>query len=130
MLFKETNPATGGNSLRWLETIRIQAAAGKEGAAQEQLRFLVHEIEELVRTGELKGVTVSENALVPEYFALRLFWNTGEPRRRGSTLGMNVVQIMKEFGLVDHSVWIEQREAKGGTDHERDVPEETALCAY
>ena len=130
VLSKEVNPATGGNTLRWIETIRIQVAAGKETAAREQLTVLVHEIEELVRTGALESITASRNALVPEYFALRLFWNTGEPHRWGSTLGVIVAHSMKEFGLIDHSLWIEEREPEGGTDHERDVPEETAFCEY
>jgi len=90
-----------------METIRVQSATGKEKALQEQIMVLTLEIQKNDDSQELNAVTASRNSMVPGCFALRLFWNTSEPRMRGSALGMNIAQSLKVFGLIDHSIWIE-----------------------
>ncbi|MFZ0451164.1 MAG: hypothetical protein WAL98_18150 [Desulfatiglandaceae bacterium] len=102
-----------------METIRIQSATGKEKVAEKELMVLAREIQENTDSQKLGAVRASRNTLVPGCFALRLFWNTAEPRIRGSALGMNIAQSLKVFGLVDHSIWIENSKKQGGNDHER-----------
>jgi len=104
--------------VRWMETIKVQSGTGKENAAEKRLLFLAHEIQETTDPQELIAATVSRHMLVPGCFALRLYWNTHEPRIRGSALGINLAQSLKVFGLVDHSIWIENSKKGGGNDHE------------
>jgi len=127
MLFENTKQLRGGNKLQWMETIKVQSATGKEKAVEEELILLAREIQENTESLKLGAVRASRNTLVPGCFALRLFWNTDEPRIRGSVLGVSLAQSLKEFGLVDHSIWIVSRKREGGNDHERGVTKETAL---
>lgn len=116
--------------MRWMETIRVQSATGKENALQKQLILLAREIHENIESQKLRAVTASKNTLVPGCFAMRLFWNTGEPRIRGSALGISLAQSLKVFGLVDHSTWIESSKKEGGNDHECEDTKETTLFEY
>jgi hypothetical protein len=113
--------------LKWMEAIRVQSATGKDKAVEKELTLLAREIQENTDSQELGSVRVSRNSLVPGCFALRLFWNTDEPRIRGSALGMSIAQSLKVFGLVDHCIWIESSEIEGGNGHEREVKKETTL---
>jgi hypothetical protein len=42
--------------------------------------------------------------------SVHLHWKSEHPEQNGSALGLRLAQALKEFGLVDHSVWIEEEE--------------------
>jgi hypothetical protein len=98
--------------MKWLETIKLQLATGMESITEKKLLGLANE----VRNGhDHRGsleVMVYNHASVPGCFAIRLFWSSGPPLVQGSPLGIGIAQTLKNFGLVDHSVWIE-KEKKG-----------------
>ena len=100
--------------MRWLETIKVQSATGKEKTTENELSILVREIRKNTDRQGLRAATVSSHASLPGCFALRLFWDTDDPQSRGSLLGLSLTQNLKVFGLVDHSVWIECGKMKGG----------------
>ena len=100
--------------MRWMETIKVQSATGKEHSAERELTVLAREVQENPERQGLRDAAVSSHATVPGCFALRLFWDTDDPQPRGSTLGMSLAQSLKAFGLVDHSVWIEAGKKEGG----------------
>jgi hypothetical protein len=93
--------------MRWMETIKVQSATGKDLTAEHELKVFAREVQKNLHRQGLKEPMVSIHATVPGCFALRLFWDTDDPQLRGSLLGMNLAQSLKVFGLVDHSVWIE-----------------------
>jgi hypothetical protein len=107
MLFNKVNKRKEIKIMRWLETIKVQSATGKEKTTENELTILVREIRKNTDRQGLRAATVSSHASVPGYFALRLFWDTDDLQASGSLLGMNLTQSLKAFGLVDHSVWIE-----------------------
>jgi hypothetical protein len=103
--------------MRWLETIKVQSATGKEKTTENELAILLREIRKNTERKGLLEASVSSHASVPGCFALRLFWDTDDPQSRGSLLGMSLAQSLKIFGLVNHSVWIECSKMKGGTNN-------------
>jgi len=104
----ESNTADRRIKMRWMETIKVQSATGKEHTAEQELTILAREVQKNPDRHGLQEAAVSSHATVPGCFALRLFWDTDDPQPRGSPLGMSLAQILKAFGLVDHSVWIEK----------------------
>lgn len=100
--------------MRWMETIKVQSATGKEHTTEHELTALAREVRKNPDRQGLREATVSSHATVPGCFALRLFWDTDDPQPRGSLLGMSLAQSLKAFGLVDHSVWIEAGKEEGG----------------
>ena len=100
--------------MRWMETIKVQSAAGKEQTTEHELAVLAREVQENPDPQGLREAAVSRHATVYGCFALRLFWDTDDPKPSGSVLGMSLAQSLKAFGLVDHSVWIEAESNEGG----------------
>ena len=95
--------------MRWMETIKVQSAAGKKQITENELLVLSREIQKNPERQGLLKIMVSNHALVPGLFAMRLFWDTDNPQPRGSLLGVNLSQNLKTYGIVDHSIWVESK---------------------
>jgi hypothetical protein len=102
-----------------METIKVQSATGKERAAERELMVLARDVQKDPEHQGLRETAASSHATVPGCFALRLFWDTYNPKPGGSLLGMSLAQSLKVFGLVDHSVWIEAGRNEGGEHNVR-----------
>ena len=100
--------------MRWMETIKVQSATGEEHTAEHELTVLARDVQENPGRQGLREAAVSSHATVYGCFALRLFWDTDDPKPSGSALGMSLAQSLKTFGLVDHSVWFEAGSNEGG----------------
>jgi len=109
-----------------METIRVQSATGKEHTTERELMVLAREVQKNLDRQGLREFTVSSHAFVPGCYALRLFWDTDDPKPRGSLLGMSLAQSLKIFGLADHSVWIETGNKEGGENSVQSKKQETA----
>ena len=94
--------------MRWMETIKVHSATGKEQVIVDELMALAQQVQKSANGQGLQEAMVFCHASVPGHFALRLFWNTDTPQTRGSMIGLSLTQALKVFGLVDHSVWIEK----------------------
>ena len=103
--------------MRWLETIKVQAASGKESRAENELMALVRDVRKSPECPGLLEPVVYRLASFPGYFAIRLFWDTECPQIRGSVVGLSFAESLKAFGLVDHSVWIEMTKIQGGKEN-------------
>jgi hypothetical protein len=49
-----------------------------------------------------------DHAALETDLSIHLHWESGRFEQNGSALGLRLVQALKEFGWVDHSVWIEK----------------------
>ena len=47
------------------------------------------------------------HALWETDWSLHLHWESQKPENNGSALGLRLSQALEEFGLVDHSIWLE-----------------------
>jgi hypothetical protein len=91
--------------MKWLEIIKVQGAATDfQGAGAE----LMKQIGGGASCPGLKGFRVYVHASVPEDLMIRLSWDNASPRSWGSPMAQNLARELKQFGLVDHSVWIEK----------------------
>lgn len=94
--------------MRWIETIKVQSATGKEQAVENELIVLAREAQKSLNCQGLQEAIVSCHASLPGHLAIRLYWDTECPQIQGSLLGLSLAQSLRDFGLVDHSVWIEK----------------------
>lgn len=90
----------------YMEWIQVQAASGQVATLEDELFGVV---KELRRTQEFKGLLRADgfrHVSLTGCFLILLVWDANAPVHQGSTLGMNLKETMKAFGLVNHSVWI------------------------
>ena len=99
--------------MRWVESIRLQAAGPGRRTVKGELAQLTRTVRQDHGWRGLVDVMLCSHAAVPGLFAVALLWETESPHREGSVLGQSLVQALKEFGMVDHVVWI----AEDSDDH-------------
>jgi hypothetical protein len=96
--------------MKWIEIIKIQAASGESITLHDRLATLVQTMQRHADCQGLTTIGFCQHGTVPGCFALHLSWETGAPERQGSKTALSLIQSLQRFGLLSHSVWIEQEE--------------------
>ena len=89
--------------MKWLEVIKLRSAGKGSGSLEE---FLLS-INKLSQSGLVEMKTYHHAALETD-LSVHLHWKSEQPEQNGSSLGLRLAQALKEFGLVDHSIWVEE----------------------
>jgi hypothetical protein len=89
--------------MKWLEVIKLRSA-GKDSGSLNELLLLMDKFSQrgLVET------KIYRHAALETDLSVHLRWDSEWPERTGSSPGLHLAQALKEFGLVDHSIWIEE----------------------
>jgi hypothetical protein len=93
--------------VKWVEMIKVQASSGQEITIMKELIALISDIQKNPDQPGLLECVIYRHAFVPGYFYIHLLWESQHPQTGGSVAGLNLTQALKAFGLVDHSVWME-----------------------
>jgi hypothetical protein len=89
--------------MKWIEIIKLRSA----GKAFEPLMAFLSAVSRNGQSG-LTEMKIYRHAAWETDWALYLHWESEKPQTDGSVLGIRLSQALKEFGPIDHSVWIEQ----------------------
>ncbi len=93
--------------MKWLEIIELRSVS--VGSNRKFLkRELKSLIEELNKETEQRAIKVYSRVAVDNDFSIHLLYDSKEADINGSTLGLQLVSALKEYGLINHSVWIER----------------------
>jgi len=90
--------------MKWTEVIKIQTADGNNSSLKKQLNELIAEAGHNKEIGEIK---LYHNAKVANDLSIHLYWESNKAEAQGSATALFISHLLKEFGLVSHSVWIE-----------------------
>jgi len=52
---------------------------------------------------------IYRNAWINTDISVHLHWKSTRTEQQGSTVGLRLARALKEFGLVNHSAWVEER---------------------
>jgi hypothetical protein len=91
--------------MKWLEIIELRSVGNNLKLLEPELKHL---IEELNIESEQRAIVIYNRLAVDSDFSIHLFHDSKEADINGSSLGAHLVSTLKEFGLINHSVWIEQ----------------------
>jgi hypothetical protein len=106
--------------MKWLETIKVQVATGFEATIMKEFNISNQSILKNPDRLSPKKILFYNHALVPGHFIVFLKWDTEYVQTTGSLIGLNLLQSLKAFGLIDHSVWIQKEFfSKGGPSWKR-----------
>lgn len=91
--------------MKWLEIIKLRSAGNSPGFLEKiPLSRIDQGQNGLVR------IEYYRHAFLDTDLSIHLEWNSEQPEKNGSALGLRLSQAFKEFGLTDHSIWIEEKE--------------------
>jgi hypothetical protein len=91
--------------MKWLEIIKLRSAR-KDCRLLEELLLSVGKFNQsgLVETKTFRHATLESD------WSIHLHWESERPERNGSALCLHLARALEEFGLIDHSVWVEKEE--------------------
>jgi hypothetical protein len=92
--------------MKWMEVIKVRSS-GKGSPLLDELMMSMAQ-------SNPRGMTdakIYRNAALNTDWSMHLHWQSDGPKQNGSTLGIRMAHALKEFGLVDHSVWIEDNKS-------------------
>lgn len=89
--------------MKWVEIVKLRSV----GNGPEPLKTFFSEVSRNGQSG-LAEMRIYRNAGWETDWALLLHWDSEKLQEDGSVLGIRLSQALKEFGPVDHSVWIEE----------------------
>ena len=89
-----------------MEVIKLRSAGGNLELVDELLRPLSGS-----NPRGLVEIKTFRHAALETDASVHLYWNSEMPEPNGSALGLRLAQALKEFGLIDHSVWVEEKKS-------------------
>jgi hypothetical protein len=90
--------------MEWMEVIKLRIAEKKQELVEHELVKLVADVGS---SGDMKDIKFYHNAVVDNDLSIHLHWESVKAEPQGSATGLCLVHLLKEFGLISHSVWIE-----------------------
>lgn len=90
--------------MKWLEIIELRIAGNNRELLEPQLNKLIDEVE---RETNRQAIKAYSRVMRDTDFSIHLFHDSKIVANSGSRLGLCLASALKEFGLVDHSTWIE-----------------------
>jgi hypothetical protein len=89
--------------MNWIEIIKLRSS----GKAPQPLKTFFSEIGKNGQRG-LREIRIYRHAAWETDWSLHLHWESEWPEKNGSALGLRLSKALDEFGLIDHSTWIEE----------------------
>ena len=90
--------------MKMLEIIELRITGKDHDKVEAYLKQLVKQ----VQTDTDKMIKVFTKLYLDTDFSIHLVDRTKKLEQNGSPLGQHLVSVLKAYGLVNHSIWIEQ----------------------
>ena len=90
--------------MKWVEIIELRAVENNRELLESHLQQLMHQVDKEANTQAIK---VYSRVMLETDVSIHLVHDSTTVERSGSPLGVRLASSLKEFGLVNHRVWIE-----------------------
>ena len=90
--------------MEWLETIELRSAGSNFESVKTNLLNLT---EYASRDAERQAIKFYSSGVIDSDFCIHLIHNSTVIEKDGSKLGLGIAAALKEFGLVNHKIWVE-----------------------
>ena len=90
--------------MKWLEIIELRSAYGNKKLLESQLETLINEVDKETKK---RAIDIYSRVMIDTDFSIHLFHDSKKVENSGSQLGLRLASALKEFGTINHSIWIE-----------------------
>jgi hypothetical protein len=93
--------------MKWVEMIELRSVDGNRELLESHLQQLMYDVDEEANT---QTITAYRRVMIDSDVSIHLVHDSEDVEKSGgplSSLGVRLASALKEFGLVNHSVWIE-----------------------
>jgi hypothetical protein len=90
--------------MEWIELITLRSVDGNHKRLESELRRLIDEVN---KGAPAQGITIYRRVRLYTDYSIKLSHSTEKVDSGGSPLGLRLVCALKDFALVNHSMWVE-----------------------
>jgi hypothetical protein len=94
-----------------MENLRLRVSKDAQSEVLKLMEILKNQIQ---KNAKQLNWHVYRHARISGDFSILIHWDTAQANPEGSMLAYNLIRILSPLGMVDHSIWIEQRSLKEG----------------
>jgi len=91
--------------MKWIEIIMLRSAG--DDLAVLDIKSLVA-IKNNDQTGKLEKIEVYRRCKLDTDLSVHLRWNSERANPEGSRVALHLMELLKENGLLNHSIWVEE----------------------
>lgn len=92
--------------MKWLEMIELRSVENHRELLESQLQQLMHDVN---READAKDIKAYHRIMLDTDVSIHLVHESPHAEQNGSSLGVRLASSLREFGLVNHSVWVEMQ---------------------
>jgi hypothetical protein len=90
--------------MAWLEIIEIRAVGSNRDILESQLQDLIKDVNQ---DENLQTIKVFRHVMLETDFSIHLLHDSHKADTKCSSICSRLVPSLKDFGLVNHTIWIE-----------------------
>ena len=90
--------------MKWIEMIQLRSAGSNREILKSELQRL---IDEFNSKRKKQTIMAFSRVAIDTDFSIHIFHDSKKVDNGGSGLGLRLAAALKEFGLVNHSIWME-----------------------
>jgi hypothetical protein len=90
--------------MKWVEIIELRTVDIDRALLSLKPVSLMAEVSQ---ESELQAIKLYRHGRVETDISVHLFYDSEQAEIQGSPLGLHLASALKEFGLVNHNVWVE-----------------------
>jgi len=90
--------------MKWLEIIELRSDVSNRWLLGKRLKSFVKEFE---KEDKHRTIKVYSHVSVNSDFSIHLLHDSKKADINGSPIGLQLVSGLKEYGLINHNVWVE-----------------------
>lgn len=94
--------------MKWLEIIELTSVESNQETLEIYLNMLIRAVKKDLKSSLIRVYCKSGLAL---NYSIHLYHLSDKIEKDGSLLGSHLSAGLKEFGLVNHSIWLEKQES-------------------
>jgi hypothetical protein len=90
--------------MKWLEIIELRSVDSNREWLESKLQKLIDQVDKEKKKQAIMAYT---RVLIDTDFSIHLFHDSNKVENSGSSLGLRLASALKEFGTINHSIWID-----------------------
>jgi hypothetical protein len=90
--------------MKWIESIQLRSAGSNREILESKLQRLADEV---VSKRKRQVIMAFSRVSIDTDFSIHIFQDSKKVENGGSRLGLRLAAALKEFGLINHSIWME-----------------------
>ena len=90
--------------MKWIEVIQLRIVDSNRDFLESQLQKLIDEVN---KESKMQTIKSYSRVMIDSDFSIHLFHDSKKVDNSGSPLGLRLASALKEYGLVNHSIWLE-----------------------